>query len=735
MKYCPFSTTLRNPASIQYLLNLSCCDSCSIRSSYCWNRKIWYAGSSLSKETCLDSTEHDWLSHHIRSPVPLKHVSIGCKRWLMARKVDEPWTKCRNRTDLDWTRAFAHDGRDPRSWPQTKPCRGQHVLEQSYTANQHGAWITCARCALRLHYIPRHTARMTSVSTPSSVSVQQALKRMSLFERQRLQSEGCEGHDCRSRGTEASKEETDTTNYHRVQHCVHFRSGIQCDDQLGNSSAQRNFDTTITSVLSDNSFVAPICCGHPPEEWVRRENALMMDEDLWKRCRDVWHGNSSEGHRWSMLVFQNKFKRCWMRRPLMDVILSRSAVLMFLAWPKPCNDVGSLRSHCCALMASETMTHRHVRIFLAGLPRNDLRRLGCHLRSLLIRTIRHAAVSDPERFFDSFLSMPAAALSNGGRIYWEWHAKCIGWSSVELREFRAQQESCGRELFMTACDSCFFEKKQFVGRSSSAVSHIWSSFQRLHESTVSWKLRTRVETNIRRKERISICNDSKVGERFCAWSPSSSAPHVFVWSLISRSFCCFICSRNREGYFSSGTCTCSKVDSSSPRFWWSCFKDEFGTVASASWLSFLDAANGWSAAVWFVSRIQWRPKCTTSLAGNASKTVAGGEGRYFRMGRFQRKSFFALYMDAACKLSSCSCLLEGHPRQRFEPNGATLISHLAKDWMQHFPQFQFLISDNGECFLSNELREWASIWGIGLLTAPGEFHGLTADLGNLIRVI
>ena len=40
--------------------------------------------------------------------------------------------------------------------------------------------------------------------------------------------------------------------------------------------------------------------------------------------------------------------------------------------------------------------------------------------------------------------------------------------------------------------------------------------------------------------------------------------------------------------------------------------------------------------------------------------------------------------------------------------------------MQHFP---------------HELREWASIRGIGLLTAPGEFHGLTADLENLIRVI
>ena len=107
----------------------------------------------------------------------------------------------------------------------------------------------------------------------------------------------------------------------------------------------------------------------------------------------------------------------------------------------------------------------------------------------------------------------------------------------------------------------------------------------------------------------------------------------------------------------------------------------------------------------------------------------------FELEDSQRKSFFALSMDAACKLSSCSCFLEGNPRQRFEPNGATLISHLAKDWMQHFPQFQFLISDPGGCFVSNELREWASIRGIGLLTAPGEFHGLTADLENLIRVI
>ena len=100
-------------------------------------------------------------------------------------------------------------------------------------------------------------------------------------ERERLRGEGGEGHDCRSRGTEASKEEPNTTNDDRVQHRVQCWSGIQCDDQLGNSSAQRNFDTTITSVLSDNSSVAPSRCGHPPEG---------KDESQTGKCSDDGRG-------------------------------------------------------------------------------------------------------------------------------------------------------------------------------------------------------------------------------------------------------------------------------------------------------------------------------------------------------------------------------------------------------------------------------------------------------------
>ena len=53
MKYCPISTTFRNPASIHNLLNLSCCESFSFRSPYCCNRRSWLARSSQSKGTSV----------------------------------------------------------------------------------------------------------------------------------------------------------------------------------------------------------------------------------------------------------------------------------------------------------------------------------------------------------------------------------------------------------------------------------------------------------------------------------------------------------------------------------------------------------------------------------------------------------------------------------------------------------------------------------------------------------
>ena len=46
MKYCPASTVFRNPASVQILINRSCCGSLSTRSLYFYN-KFSCAGISI----------------------------------------------------------------------------------------------------------------------------------------------------------------------------------------------------------------------------------------------------------------------------------------------------------------------------------------------------------------------------------------------------------------------------------------------------------------------------------------------------------------------------------------------------------------------------------------------------------------------------------------------------------------------------------------------------------------
>ena len=162
-----------------------------------------------------------------------------------------------------------------------KPCRGQHVLEQSVTLQTNTERGSVVRDVPFVYITFLVTsARMTSVSDSVIGFSAGGSEANVAFEGRRLRGEGGKGHDCRGRGTEASKEETDTTNDDRVQHCVQFRRGIQCDDQLGNSSAQRHSDTTIT--YSPLGLWRPFVVGILQKERmrVRRENALMMDEDL-----------------------------------------------------------------------------------------------------------------------------------------------------------------------------------------------------------------------------------------------------------------------------------------------------------------------------------------------------------------------------------------------------------------------------------------------------------------------
>ena len=91
MKYCLIWTRFRNPASIQNLLNLSCCDSFSIRSPYCWKKILICWILTFHKNFCLDRTEHEWrtwLSHHNKSNRSLFTFLCDCsvKNWAGLQK-------------------------------------------------------------------------------------------------------------------------------------------------------------------------------------------------------------------------------------------------------------------------------------------------------------------------------------------------------------------------------------------------------------------------------------------------------------------------------------------------------------------------------------------------------------------------------------------------------------------------------------------------------------------------
>ena len=214
--------------------------------------------SPLQSKLCSVKTRLNWL----------RTVIDGQKS---RRTLDEMPKSHRSRLDT----SFAHDGRDPRSWPQTKPCRGQHVLEKSNTTNQHGAWISCARCAIRLHHIPRHTARLTSVSTPSSASVQEALKRMSLLRDNDFTAKAVRDMIAEVEGRKPRKKKS--TPQTTIVYSTVYNSGAASSATISSGTPVRREIST----LSDNSSVAPICCGHLPEgKDESQAGKLMMDEDL-----------------------------------------------------------------------------------------------------------------------------------------------------------------------------------------------------------------------------------------------------------------------------------------------------------------------------------------------------------------------------------------------------------------------------------------------------------------------
>ena len=65
MKYCPTSTVVRNPASVQNLITRSCCDNLSTRSWYLCNRSSSCARSSDKDVWCV-CIHHTWYKQWVR---------------------------------------------------------------------------------------------------------------------------------------------------------------------------------------------------------------------------------------------------------------------------------------------------------------------------------------------------------------------------------------------------------------------------------------------------------------------------------------------------------------------------------------------------------------------------------------------------------------------------------------------------------------------------------------------
>ena len=79
---------------------------------------------------------------------------------------------CTGEDLVNWADSFEADDRDPRTKGEG-PCAGKHDPEAKYSSNTFGAWLTCSRCALRLHYAPKAGAPAAHVAlgpTPATVS-------------------------------------------------------------------------------------------------------------------------------------------------------------------------------------------------------------------------------------------------------------------------------------------------------------------------------------------------------------------------------------------------------------------------------------------------------------------------------------------------------------------------------------------------------------------------------------
>ena len=199
----------------------------------------------------------------------------------MARKVDEHWTKCRNFTDLDWTRASAHDGLDPRSWPDETlsrtACPGTELhCEPTRSLDQ-----LCEMCPSPTLRCSTHCSDDVSVDLAIGFSAGGSETGVTPV-RQRLRGEGGEGLIVEVEGRKPRKKKAPpqpTIVYNTVHNSgaassATISSGTPVHREISTPPTPRVFPMTRRWRL----FVVSIL--QTERIRVRRENALIMEEDL-----------------------------------------------------------------------------------------------------------------------------------------------------------------------------------------------------------------------------------------------------------------------------------------------------------------------------------------------------------------------------------------------------------------------------------------------------------------------
>eukprot|EP00969_Alexandrium_andersonii_P116818 5165311-Alexandrium_andersonii.AAC.1 len=71
----------------------------------------------------------------------------------------------------------------------------------------------------------------------------------------------------------------------------------------------------------------------------------------------------------------------------------------------------------------------------------------------------------------------------------------------------------------------------------------------------------------------------------------------------------------------------------------------------------------------------------------------------FELALGEVKGKFAIYIDLATKLASCSCFKVYPAGGYHEPSGPDVVAAFLKDWLQHYPTCQWLVSDAGGVFV------------------------------------